>query len=66
VDDRILILASSGTLNVIEATPEAYRELGSIQAADTPTYAHLVAVASRLYVRDARQIQCFDFGHSDS
>jgi outer membrane protein assembly factor BamB len=59
--DRILILDSGGTLTVIAATSDAYRELASIKVAETKTYAHLVVAGSRLYVREAEMIHCFDF-----
>ncbi len=65
--DRILILASSGTLTVIEATGEAYREVAAIKVAETKTYAHLVVAGSRLYIRDSEQVNGFDFalrGHA--
>jgi outer membrane protein assembly factor BamB len=58
--DRLLILDSGGRLTVIEATSEAYREVATLRVSDSKTYAHLVVVGSRLYVRDAQQVMCFD------
>jgi outer membrane protein assembly factor BamB len=58
--DRILMLDSKGTLTVFAATASAYREVASIRVADTATYAHLVVVGSRLYVRSSEELVCFD------
>jgi len=58
--DRILILSSRGVLTIIEATAEEYREQASIKVSDSPTYAHLAVVGSRLYVRSLKEIICFD------
>ena len=58
--DRLLILDSGGRLTVIEATPEAYREVAVTRVSESKTYAHLVLVGSRLYVRDTKQVMCFD------
>lgn len=58
--DRILILASSGTLSVVDAASDAYREVASWKVSEKPTYAHLVVSGSRLLVRDAESVMAFD------
>jgi len=64
--DRILILDAGGKLTVIEATPQAYREIASIRASDAPTWAHLAVAGSRLYIRDATRILCSDLRRTPS
>jgi outer membrane protein assembly factor BamB len=58
--DRLLVLASSGELTVIEPSAESYKPVASIPLSDASTYAHLVVVGSRLYVRDSGRVLCFD------
>jgi outer membrane protein assembly factor BamB len=58
--DRILALDSSGKLTVIEPSGESCRKIASIPLSDASTYAHLVVVGSRLYVRDTSRVLCFD------
>jgi outer membrane protein assembly factor BamB len=61
-DDLILALTEYGELVLVEATPDAFRELGRIQALtrgpktwNTPAVAH-----GRIYVRNEEQMACFD------
>jgi outer membrane protein assembly factor BamB len=58
--DRLLVLSSDGELTVVRADPAAYKELGRSRLSDATTWAHLGVVGSRLFVRDARQVACFD------
>jgi outer membrane protein assembly factor BamB len=61
IGDLILVLSESGEVALVEATPEEYCEMGTIQALDsanttwnTPAFA-----APYLFVRNAREIACF-------
>jgi outer membrane protein assembly factor BamB len=61
-DDLIVVLTEYGELVLVEATPEAFRELGRIQALtkgpktwNVPAMAH-----GRIYVRNEEQMACFD------
>ncbi len=58
--DRILILDSGGTLTAITASSESYKKLFSIRVSDAKIYAHLVVAGNRLYIRDFRQVLCFE------
>jgi len=64
VGKRILVLDSRGSLTVLAATADGLRKLGGSKVSDASTYAHLVVVGSRLYVRDEERIQCFDFARA--
>jgi outer membrane protein assembly factor BamB len=61
-DDLIIALTEYGEVVLVEATPEAFRELGRFQALNkgpktwnTPAIAH-----GRIYVRNEEQMACFD------
>jgi outer membrane protein assembly factor BamB len=60
--DRILALDSKGSLTVIDPSPEGLKRMKTYKVSDADTYAHLVVAGSRIYVRDAGQVQCFDLG----
>ncbi|MBO0698420.1 MAG: PQQ-like beta-propeller repeat protein, partial [Zavarzinella sp.] len=62
-DDLIVALTEYGELVLVDATPDAFRELGRFQALNkgpktwnTPAIAH-----GRIYVRNEEQMACFDF-----
>jgi uncharacterized protein YbgA (DUF1722 family) len=54
-----MVLTEDGTLLLLAADPEQYRELGRLQVCGNtwsfPAYAN-----GRLYVRDARSLSCVD------
>ena len=61
-DDLIIALTEYGELVLVEATPEAFRELGRMEALtkgpktwNNPAIAH-----GRIYVRNEEQMACFD------
>lgn len=58
---RILALANTGVLRLIEATPEEYRVIDEMQIAEDETWAHLALVDGRLYVRDLFSLAVFDW-----
>jgi outer membrane protein assembly factor BamB len=54
---------SRGTLALIEATPEGYRESGRFQQPDLSgkeTWAHPVVANGKLYIRDQDLLLCYD------
>jgi hypothetical protein len=58
--DLIVILAESGELVLVEATPEAHRELGRIQAIEGKTWNNPTMVGNRIYVRNHIEMAAFD------
>lgn len=59
VGDRLLVLTEGGTLLLLAADPDHYRELGRLQACGS-TWSFPALAGGRLYVRDARQLLCLD------
>ncbi len=60
VGDQLLILSGDGELTSIEATPAGYRELGRRDVARTPTWTHLVVAHGCMFVRDKKELRCFE------
>jgi outer membrane protein assembly factor BamB len=59
--DKIIMLAESGELLLVEATPAAYRELAKAQVfASGPCRAQIALANGRLYARDQKKLSCFD------
>jgi outer membrane protein assembly factor BamB len=58
--DRLLILTSDGELTVLKADPAEYKELGRSKLTSSVAWSHLGLVGSRIFIRDAKQIACFD------
>jgi outer membrane protein assembly factor BamB len=56
---QLLILTEDGTLILLDANPEKYTEVGRLQVCGN-TWSHPAYVDGRLYVRDARALQCLD------
>ena len=60
VGDKLVILSDKGKLAIANATPEAYQEIGSVQAMDrsrawtSPSYDQ-----GRIYVRNLKEIACY-------
>jgi outer membrane protein assembly factor BamB len=55
--DRLLVLTEDGTLLLLAAAPERYTELARLQVCGN-TWSHPAYADGRLYVRDARSLQC--------
>ena len=51
-DDRILALADTGKLYLLEATPDEFRILGQATVSEEPTWAHLAMVGNELFLRE--------------
>jgi outer membrane protein assembly factor BamB len=60
VGDRILILAESGELALVEANPERFVELARVQAIEGKTWNNLALAGPLLLVRNAEQAACFE------
>ncbi|MBX9788756.1 MAG: PQQ-like beta-propeller repeat protein [Pirellulales bacterium] len=58
--DLLVILAESGELVLVEATPEAHRELGRIQAIEGKTWNNPAMVGPRIYVRNHIEMAAYD------
>ena len=53
----------AGTIALVEATPEGYREKGRFDPPDRseePSWPHPVVFGGRLYIRDQDVLLCFD------
>lgn len=63
IDNCILVLSESGELALVEATPDEYRELGSLQALSDAnvTWNNPAFAAPYLLVRNAREAACYRF-----
>jgi outer membrane protein assembly factor BamB len=61
-DGMLIVLSERGQLALVEATPEAYRELGQFPAlgAKTSTWNLPALAGGRIYVRNAREMACYD------
>jgi outer membrane protein assembly factor BamB len=59
IHDRLFVLSDLGTITIVEATPEGYREIKVVEALEgrswtAPSYAN-----GKLYVRNHTHIACF-------
>lgn len=52
---RLLVLSENGQLTLVQANPDAYAELGKLQACGK-TWSHPAYAGGTLYVRDQRQL----------
>jgi outer membrane protein assembly factor BamB len=59
VGKNLLLLTYDGQLVLIAANPEQYTELGRVQVCGK-TWSHPALADGKLYVRDGRELQCFD------
>lgn len=60
--DKLLVLGDNGTLALVMATPEAYRELGSVEALDAGSWTPPSIAGSWLFARDHREIVALYLG----
>jgi len=59
-DDLLVILSEKGHLVLVEATPDAYRELGKIPAIEGRTWNNPTMVEGRIFVRNHLEMACYD------
>jgi outer membrane protein assembly factor BamB len=70
-DDRLYVHEENGTITLIEATPEGYREHGRVTPPNPPVsanrmekaWAHPVIADGRLFVRNNESLWCYDIKH---
>ena len=58
-DGRLIILTEKGDLCLVQATPEAFREMARFRLLDAPPCRAQIALsAGRLYARDQKKLVC--------
>jgi len=57
--DLLIVTTEEGEIVLLEATPEAHRELGRIQAVEGKTWSHPALVRDLLLVKSERETACF-------
>jgi outer membrane protein assembly factor BamB len=57
--DLILLISEDGELALVGATPDAYKELGRVQALEGKTWNHLVVVRDVVLVRNDHEMAAF-------
>ena len=60
MDKHLVVLGDAGTLALVEATAEAYREKGRAQIFDGKTWTVPTLSGGRLYLRDQKQLVSLD------
>jgi outer membrane protein assembly factor BamB len=61
-DGLLYVLSDQGVLALVEATPEAYRELGRAQVLAGKTWTAPALSGGRLYLRDHQDVVCLEVG----
>jgi outer membrane protein assembly factor BamB len=59
-DGHLIILGESGTLSLVSATPDCYREKSTCRISQTRCWTCPALADGKLFVRDDAQIICFD------
>ncbi len=59
-DGKLILLSDRGKLVLAAATPDAYMELGAVEAFKTKTWTVPTLAGGRLYLRDEKEIIAFD------
>ena len=62
VDGKLILLSEGHKVALIDASPEAYKELGrfEIERQGRPSWAHPVVAGGRLYLRDQQRLAVYD------
>ena len=56
----LLVLADDGRIVLVNANPAAFEEVGFIQGIEGKTWNHPILVGSRVYVRNAQEMACYE------
>lgn len=60
----LIIQCEDGDLTLVEATPDAHREIARVDALDGKTWNHPALADGRLLLRNDRRMMCFDLSPS--
>ena len=58
--DLLLVLSEKGEAALVQARPEAAKELGRFQAVEGKTWNHPVVAHGRLFIRNGREAACYE------
>jgi hypothetical protein len=58
----LLVLGEYGEVHLLAANPDKLEELGKFQALNDKTWNHPVIAHGRLYVRNDREVACYELG----
>ena len=58
--DLLVVLAETGELALVDASPQAFREIGRIQAIEGKTWNNPVLVGPRIFVRNHLEMAAYD------
>ena len=62
-DGHLYIRYSDGTMTLVEANPNEFKEKGSFSvpgSGDRPSWAHPVILDGKLYLREGDKVLCYD------
>jgi outer membrane protein assembly factor BamB len=62
-DDLLVILSENGKLAIVEATPDGYRELGSIPALEGKTWNNPAVADCKAFLRNSEEMACYELPH---
>ena len=60
VGDQLLVLSESGEFALVEATPDAFRQHGALQALDGKTWNNLCLYGRLLLLRNGQEASCWE------
>ena len=58
--DKLVVLSDAGEVALVSAQPDAYHELGRVQAIEGKCWSTPAASDGKLYIRSTTQGSCFD------
>ena len=61
VGDRLAVLSDSGSLVIVEATPQEYREIGRSQVIEGKCWSTPAYSQGRIYIRSTKEAACIEF-----
>jgi outer membrane protein assembly factor BamB len=62
-EDLLIILSENGKLAIVEATPNGYRELGSISALEGKTWNNPAVADRKAFLRNSEEMACYELPH---